>query len=167
VRRFALYFSCVLRTIVQTTTGFSVIGLSSLNVPQVGSQTPLFVYVLFFISPVSFRRSGPSLEAETWTRTPSVALSATDKHSVSDMHMYVRKRSRHSWTLCEGLTIFVSQIRTQKFLLICESLLSVHLRLFREIFLISTFLLDMAPLDIIKSNLFFFSLHQVTRLYNL
>jgi len=34
-----------------------------------------------------------------------LALSAADKHSVSDMHMCVCKRSRHSWTLCEGRTI--------------------------------------------------------------
>ena len=61
----------------------------------------------------------------------------------------------------------VFQIRPQKFLVICELLVAVILLLFREIFLTSTFLLDMVPLDVIKSNLFFFSLHQVTRLYNL
>jgi len=51
--------------------------------------------------------------------------------------------------------------------LICELLVSVILRLFRRIFLISTFPLDMVPLDIIKRNLFFFSMYQVTRLCNL
>jgi len=77
---------------------------------QVGLQIPLFVYVLIFISPVSFPRFCPSLEAETWRRTAPHALSATNKHSVSDIHMYVCKRSRHLWTLCEGHTILVFQI---------------------------------------------------------
>jgi len=42
---------------------------------------------------------------------------------------------------------------------------SVILELFRGMFLISTFLLDMVPLDIIKRNWFFFSLYKVTMLY--
>jgi hypothetical protein len=75
------------------------------------------------------------------------------------MHMYVCKRSRHSWTLCEGRTVSVFKITTQKFLVICESLVSVILRLFRGIFLISTFLLGMLPLDFIK--IMYFSSHSI------
>jgi hypothetical protein len=52
------------------------------------------------------------------------------------------------WTLCEGHTILIFQIRIQKFLVICDSLVSVILRLLRRTFLISTLVLDMAPTDI-------------------
>jgi hypothetical protein len=123
--------------------------------------------ILFFISPVSSPRSCPSHEAETWRMTAPLALSAADKHSISDMHMYVCKKSGHYWTLCEGRRILAFHVRAHKFLVICEWLVSVILRLFKRIFLIFTFLLDIMPLDIIKRNWFFFWLHQVTRLYNL
>jgi hypothetical protein len=45
--------------------------------------------LFFVIAPVSFLYSCPSLEAETWRKTESPALSATDKYSVRDRHMYV------------------------------------------------------------------------------
>ena len=57
------------------------------------SQTLLCVktwrYDVFFIAPVSFLHSCLSLEAETWRRTASLALSATDKYCVSDWQIYI------------------------------------------------------------------------------
>ena len=64
--------------------------------------------------------------------------------------MYVCEKSRQLCTLCESRTILVFQIRTQKLHVFCVSLVSVILQLFSGIFLISTFPLDMAPIDIIK-----------------
>ena len=70
--------------------------------------------------------------------------------TLRDMHMYVCERSRHWCALCEGRTVLGFQIRTQKFLVISDSLFSVFLRRFRRYFLISNFPLNMAPLDVIK-----------------
>jgi hypothetical protein len=45
--------------------------------------------VFFVIAPVWFLRSCHSLEAETWRRTASLALSATDKYWVIDIHICI------------------------------------------------------------------------------
>jgi hypothetical protein len=112
----------------------------------------IWCFVLIFII-VSFPYSCPSLEAEIWRRTPSPYI-ISYRQTHSDIHMYVCKSSGHSWKLCDGRTILVFRMRTKKFLVIRESLVSVILRLLRGIFLIATFLLDMAPQDVINSNLF-------------
>ena len=55
--------------------------------PHASLCVTTWLYVVFFIAPVSFPHSCFSLEAETWIRTASLALSATDKYIVSDKHM--------------------------------------------------------------------------------
>jgi len=59
--------------------------------PQASLCVKIWRSVVFVIAPVSFLYSCPSFEAETWRRTASLALSATDKYYVSDrhIHMYV------------------------------------------------------------------------------
>jgi hypothetical protein len=47
------------------------------------------VVALYFFRTASLFHSCLSLEAETWRRTASLALSATDKYWVSDMYMYL------------------------------------------------------------------------------
>jgi hypothetical protein len=42
----------------------------------------------FIIAPVLFLHSCLSLEAETWRKTTSLALSATDKYCFSNFHIY-------------------------------------------------------------------------------
>jgi len=47
------------------------------------------VFFFFFTVPVFFLHSCLSLEAETWRRTASPALSATEKHCVKDRRIAV------------------------------------------------------------------------------
>ena len=49
---------------------------------------------LFFTGLLLLTHSYLSPEAETWRRTASLALSATEQYIISDMKMYVFKKSR-------------------------------------------------------------------------
>jgi hypothetical protein len=57
--------------------------------PLVSPSVNVCCSCVFVIAPVLFLYSCLSLEAETWRRTAYLALSATDKYWVSDLHNHV------------------------------------------------------------------------------
>ena len=99
----------------------------------------------------------PSLEAETWRmQRLLLCLLQTNTQLATCTCVCVRGHGTREHCV-KAVTILSFHVRAQKFLVICDSFVSVILRLFRGIFLISTFLLDMVPQDIIK--IIYFSSH--------
>jgi len=74
---------------LERTTRYSVDYRQKTEGPQPSPCVKIWRSAFFFIAPVLFLHSCLSLEAETWRRTASLALSATDKYCVSDRHIYV------------------------------------------------------------------------------
>jgi hypothetical protein len=71
---------------VTCTTGCSI---AQKHGPQTSLCVKKWCSVVFVIAPVSLPCSYFSLEAETWRRTASLALSAVDKSCFSDIHINV------------------------------------------------------------------------------
>jgi len=116
--------------------------------PQASLCVNLFCSVFFFIPLVSFPSYCLSLEAETWRRRASLALSATDKYWVSELHIYRRNKSRDLWKLNIKNPEFSLYTRISDVCRKCESLESVTLWLVWELFVIMSILLAMVVLEI-------------------
>jgi len=108
----------------------------------------VYCCVVLVIAPVSFLYSCLSLEAETWRKTESPALSATDKYCVSDRYTHTHTHTHIYIYMC---VCVVNQetggngIKCRKFWFVtediglcvmCESPGSVNLWLVCKIFLI-------------------------------
>ena len=77
----------------------------------------IFRFLLFFVILVRHLKLN--------MKKDSVSCTVRCTQPLSEMHMYVCEMSRHWCALCEGRTVLGFQIRTQKFLVICDSLMSV------------------------------------------
>jgi hypothetical protein len=74
---------------LERTTRYSVDYKQKTEGPQPSLCVKIWRSVVFVIAPVLFLHSCFSHEAETWRRTASLALSATEKYCVSVLHIYI------------------------------------------------------------------------------
>jgi hypothetical protein len=87
-----------------------------------------------------------------------MVLCATDKYSATCTCLCVRGHGNHENCL-KAVQFCFFQFRAQKFLVLCESLVSVILRMSGGIFVMEKFSLDMAPFNIIK--IIYFNSHDL------
>jgi hypothetical protein len=74
---------------LERTAKYSVDNKHKTEGPQPSLCFRIWRSVVFVIALVSFVRYFLSREAETWRRTASLALSATDKYCASVLHFYI------------------------------------------------------------------------------